>query len=128
MGRKKHDTPPQWICPVEPLDKPGGFGRLYYKLITTDNYKALSYGARCLYNSMIVISAGKKEFHLTASEAEYLGFPKGTIRRLTKELIKAGFIKIKESGRLTRTANIYEFTLNYTMISNNKGAKKHEQN
>lgn len=121
MSRKKHDTPPQWIRPVEPLSgKNGYFGRIYNDLLEAPNFQKLSYGSKYLYITMIVVSTGKKEFTLTSSEAEKRGISKGSFRRLIDELLLAGFIQIKESGRLTRTPNKYEFMLNYTMVQKEK--------
>ena len=117
MGKRKvQETPPQWLCPIPPKTKSKGFGRVYIDLLESKNFINLSDGAKAVYMTMSAISRGKKEFYMTASEAENLGYNVRTFRRRIDELIKAGFIRIKESGKNTRTPNIYEFTLNYTMI------------
>lgn len=121
--RRAHNVPPQWELPIEPpANKTNGhkFGRVYVELLETPNFQRLNKTARLIYITMLTV-ATSKEFHLTEGEAEKLGYSKAGFKRAVQELIEAGFIRIKRSGRLTREANIYEFTFSYELV---KGVNK----
>ena len=70
-------------------------------------------GARYLYLCMTMEAGGKRELTFPASSAEKYHIPPSSFDRFKAELIDAGFIRIKESGRLTREKNVYEFVFDW---------------
>lgn len=84
-----------------------------YPLMLSDPIRELSHGAFRLYMAMMSEAGSKREFTFPASTAERYGIPRSSFDRFKIELIRAGFIRIKESGRLTREKNVYEFVFDW---------------
>ena len=80
-------------------------------LFFNESFNSLSPNAQMLYFRMFMEAAGKREFVFPQHKAVKAGMSSATFRRKVKELIDAGFITIKSSGRITRENNIYEFNL-----------------
>lgn len=78
-------------------------------LLLSDKMKDLGQGARYLYICMAMEAGGKREFTFPAQSAKKYGIHPNSFDRYKAELINAGLIRLKESGRLTREKNIYEF-------------------
>lgn len=109
-AKVNHNRPKDWTTDSTDPKYAGNFAMVYSSLLRHENFKALSPLARLLYITMIAACAGDREFHLTQGEAVEWGIPAGSFRRTIKQLINAGFIRIKESGYVRREANIYVFT------------------
>ena len=108
--RKPSQTPPKpWEAPVSDVRAAGHFGKVYTSLLQCENFKSLSLNARYLYLVMIASTPGEREFSLTKGQAEKAGLKGGSFRRGLNELIKAGFVTIKQSGHRQRKPTIYEF-------------------
>ena len=78
-------------------------------LLLSATFKNLGTGARYLYICMGMEAGGHREFVFPASAAKKYGISKNSFDRHKAEIINAGLIRLKESGRLTREKNIYEF-------------------
>lgn len=95
----KHRAPPALF--LNPLGTWNGyhFIPLFDVLLSSDNYKALSYPARSLLLFMLSKYDGKSEqFTCTLNEIELAGYSRNHIRRWKEELIKHGFIEIVKCG------------------------------
>lgn len=113
-SRRKTTTPPKpWESPTSDAKAAGNYGRVYRALLKNENFLNLPMSARYLYLCMVTCSAGSREFHFTQGEAATVGIVGGTFRRSVNELIRAGFIRIKESGYTLRQPTIYEFVNNW---------------
>ena len=82
-------------------------------LLLSDQMQHLKHGARYLYLCMALEAGGKREFTFPASAAKKYGIHENSFDRYKEQLISAGFIRIKASGRLTREKNIYEFRFDW---------------
>lgn len=118
MGRKKKVDPPYWVT-----GKSGGkaasgqplpFVQIYADLMQAQAFNSLSAGARWCYLAMTVEAKGKRKFEFTRKTAERYGIISRTLFRNVQELIKAGFLNCR-SGRTTRTASEYEFSLDWKL-------------
>lgn len=110
MGRKNKQQPPlPWESPTIDIKAAGNYSRTYKAFIECPAVHKLSPAARWLYECMKTYSAGKSTFHFTVDEAEKSGNKRGSFRRLVKQLIEGGFIRIKDSGKDRRAATVYEF-------------------
>lgn len=58
-------------------------------------------------------SAGRINFQITPKVAEKYGVPLRSMRRYVKELEEHGFIQTMRSGKSTRTASDYQFSLKW---------------
>jgi len=73
-------------------------------------FTALKPGARIVYLTMIMVAAGKNEFTFSrACYAGEYGLSHNIVCNAIPDLVKAGFIQVKRSGKNTRTPNIYRF-------------------
>lgn len=93
--------------------KEGRFIQIGNSLLLSEQFGKLKAGARDLYFRMAMESGGEREFTFPASSAERHHIPASSFERFKAELIDAGFIRIKESGRLTREKNVYEFVFDW---------------
>ncbi len=81
-------------------------------LMLSPRFQRLSAGARVLYLSMCMDSAGRREFTFTLSSARKYGFPQTSFRRYVEELIEESFLE-RESGANARLPNLYRFNLRW---------------
>ena len=86
------------------------FSRLGDSLLDSPTFCQLSNIARLIYFYMIRAAAGKREFTFSHSFYTRRGFAKKTVARVIEELENAGFIQVKERGKVTRSPNKYQFT------------------
>ena len=118
MGRKKKVDPPYWVtgqgCGKAASGQALPFVQIYADLMQAPAFYSLSAGARGCYLSMTVEAKGKREFEFTRKTAERYGIISRTLFRNVQELIKAGFLNCR-SGRTTRTASEYEFSLDWKL-------------
>lgn len=122
MARKKKRAIQAWIAPAGTQSK--NFARVFDTLLKHKAYISLPFSARQLYIVMLQASAGSKTFHLSESEFKSYGFSVKAFHNAKNKLIQANFITIKTSGRLTRTANTYEFkdSCEWTPLERQKSA------
>ncbi len=115
MGRGKaavHCNIRPWLSAKADC-KEGRFIQIGNSLLLSEQMCKLKPGARYLYLCMTMEAGGKREFTFPASSAEKYHIPPSSFDRFKAELIDAGFIRIKESGRLTREKNVYEFVFDW---------------
>lgn len=115
MGRRKpavHCNIRPWLS-AKPDGREGRFIQIGNSLLLSEQFGKLKAGARDLYFRMAMESGGEREFTFPASSAEKHHIPPSSFDRFKAELIDAGFIRIKESGRLTREKNVYEFVFDW---------------
>ena len=89
--------------------KEGRFLQIGNSLLLSDQFHELSNGAKVLYICMAMESGGRQEFQFSQAAAGKYGFAPTSFDRSKKELIQAGCIILKSSGRLTREKNEYAF-------------------
>ncbi|OUO45749.1 hypothetical protein B5F80_07440 [Megasphaera sp. An286] len=85
------------------------FSRLGDSLLDSPTFCKLGNSTRLIYFYMIRAAAGKREFTFSHSFYDKRGFAKRTVIRAIMELENAGFIRVKEHGKATRTPNQYRF-------------------
>lgn len=90
------------------------FVQIYADLMQAQAFNSLSAGARWCYLSMTIEAKGKREFEFTRKTAEQYGIAKRTLVRYVQELAESGFLNCK-SGRSTRTASEYEFSMDWKL-------------
>lgn len=84
-------------------------------LLLDKRYQALSTGARCLYQDMLMEAGGKPtvEFSRGTAQKKY-GVPKNSFSRYITELKDAGFIVVEQDGNFYQFApNVYRFSLEW---------------
>lgn len=117
-ARKKKVDPPFWLTGKlggkSPTGQPLPFVQLYADLMQAPAFTALSAGARFCYLSMALEAKGNRCFEFPRKTAERYGIPGRTLVRNVQELENAGFLHCR-SGRTTRTASEYEFSLNWKL-------------
>lgn len=87
-----------------------GYIRLSQSLLQHPAFKALTQGERMVYITMVAACAGRNQFSIPrASYEEKFGIPHNNFWRAVKKLEQAGFIQVKQSGKNTRTPNVYQF-------------------
>ena len=111
MSRRK-------VTPLNPWEtlEPGGrshYHRIARDLMQCEKFKELGYSARYLYICMVEACAGKRQFRFTHRDYVAFGIEEKTFFRAREELIQAGFLRLTESGRSTRTPNLYEWRLDW---------------
>lgn len=108
------------------------FGRLYPGLMSSEEYKSLSLGARqfycicraqaastqarrCLYNHGKVYERTYPEgcFVFPASHIESFGVGRRNAQKYFKELIRCGFVEIVEANHFQRLPNVYKFSASW---------------
>lgn len=118
MGRKKKVDPPYWVtgksCGKAASGQPLPFVQIYADLMQAQAFHSLSAGARWCYLSMATEAKGKRSFEFTRKTAERYGIAKRTLVRYVQELADSGFL-ICKSGRSTRTASEYEFSMDWKL-------------
>lgn len=97
-----------WLS-AKPDSREGRFIQIGNSLLLSDKFHELSNGARLLYICMAMESGGRREFQFPQAAAIKYGFVPSSFDRNKKELLKAGCIILKSSGRLTREKNEYAF-------------------
>ena len=109
MAKKKYTKPPWKYDPK--VDTPTNntkLVQLYHSQITHKNFLELSPIAKVIYIYMLDYSNGSITTEFPNSI--YLNITtKPTFLKAIEELSKKGFIEVIESGRFTRTKNIYKF-------------------
>lgn len=78
-------------------------------LLLSEMFHDLHHGAAVLYLCMCMEAGGKPEFVFPEAAAKKYGFARNSFERYRGELIKAGVICVKSSGKATREKNIYAF-------------------
>lgn len=120
MGKKRKVDPPFWVTGKSVGKSPSGqplpFVQIYADLAQSPEFIDLTPGARWCYISMTIEAKGGRCFEFTRKTAERYGIPQRTLVRNVKELVTAGFISCN-SGRTTRTASEYEFTIGWKLKS-----------
>lgn len=118
MGRKKKVDPPFWVTGKKGGKSTSGqpipFIQIYADLMQAQTFNSLSAGARWCYLSMVTEAKGKRCFEFTRKTAEQYGIARRTFVRYVQELTESGFL-ICRSGRNTRTASAYEFSLDWKL-------------
>lgn len=113
-GRKRRD-PPFWVTGPSggksTSGKPLPFVPVYVDLLQAPAFLNLTPSARFCFISMAAEAKGSPAFEFPKSIAARYGIPSTTLRRCISELIHAGFICCASSGRFTRSANSYQFSL-----------------
>ncbi len=92
--------------------KEGRFLQVGNSLFLSDDFKALSAGAKHLYLSMCLESGGHRTFVFPLSSAKKYGVPSSSFRRYIDELEAAGFIEVFSNANL-RKKNDYTFSLSW---------------
>lgn len=115
MGRRKtasHCNIRPWLSAKADC-KEGRFIQVGNSLRLSEQFGKLKAGAKDLYYCMSMEAGGEREFTFPASCAGKYRISPSSFDRFKAELIDAGFIRIKESGRLTREKNVYEFVFDW---------------
>lgn len=99
-------------------NKEGRFLMVGNSFLLSEKVQNLSPGARFMYLSMAMESAGKREFTFSRSTAQKFGISETTAARYLKELSSSGFIELVSCGRYARVANVYRFSLNWKLATN----------
>ena len=114
MSRKRETATEQWLCCKDnSLGSPGNhYIRLTNSLINCRAFRELSVNAQMLYIRMCMHARGKYTF--TYPRKEHANdMSQATFQKCKEELIKNGFIKLAQSGRCTRTDNVYTFSYDW---------------
>lgn len=106
-----------WLS-ARPDNKEGRFLMVGNSFLLSEKVQNLSPGARFMYLSMAMESAGKREFTFSRSTAQKFGISETTAARYLKELSSSGFIELVSCGRYARVANVYRFSLNWKLATN----------
>lgn len=113
MSRKKARPTyklPYWCAgtldSAEPI-----FIQLGAKLMQHPAFLSLSVSARWCYQCMILEAKGKPDFQFPRRTAELYGISERSLRRNVKELEAAGFLDVVASGRNTKSATDYRFSI-----------------
>ena len=80
-------------------------------LLLSEKFHKLSSGAQHLYFCMAMESGGKRDFLFPQASAKKYGIAPSSFDRYKKELLAAGCVHLKSSGRITREANEYCFSI-----------------
>lgn len=108
MPRRKKE-PPFWTTGLLIPQAREQFGAPRRSLYRHPAFKALSYGARCLYLSMLEACAGHREFTFSKSDCEAYGINRMTFLRERQQLIDGGFIEYADIPHKPGTAWVYRF-------------------
>lgn len=73
------------------------------------SFAALSWPAKTLYCVVRVMRAGRGEFSLSPSDYEACGFSQAMFHRAKNELVRAGFLDVKEEKRPPVPPKTYSF-------------------
>lgn len=109
MARKKYVPLKFWQTATKGDEKEKQYIRLGNTLLKHPKYCNLTCQARAVYTHMMQAAGANQEFTFPHSFYTKLGLSKATVQRAVKELEEAGFIRVKENGKLTRTPNVYQF-------------------
>lgn len=93
--------------------KEGRFIQIGNSLLLDARYQALSTGARCLYQDMLMEAGGKPtvEFSRGTAQKKY-GVAKNSFSRYIAELKEGGFIEVDQDGNFYQfSPNVYRFSL-----------------
>lgn len=113
MGRKKTGGELLPWLSEKPNNKEGRFTQVGNSLLLSKSYQKLNNATKHLYQSMCMESGGKREFVFPLKAAAKYGIAERTFRRSVQELQETGFIDTVSSGRITREANQYSFSLRW---------------
>jgi len=111
-----------WLS-ARPDNKEGRFLMIGNSFLLSKSVQELSPGARFMYLSMAMESAGKREFTFSRSTAQKFGISETTAARYIKELSSSGFIEVVSCGRYARVPNVYRFSLKWKGINEGAGPK-----
>ena len=110
MARKKYTDFKAWETAKKEKGPERQFSRISATLLQHPAFTALKPGARLVYLTMVMAAAGKREFNFPrASYTGLYGLSHNIVCNAIPDLVKAGFIQVKRSGKNTRTPNIYRF-------------------
>lgn len=82
-------------------------------LLLSEQMKSLGTGARYLYLCMAMEAGGNREFVFPEASAKKYGIARNSFDRFKSQLLAAGLIRLKDSGRTTREKNVYEFRVDW---------------
>lgn len=111
-----------WLS-ARPDNKEGRFLMVGNSFLLSDKVQTLSPGARFMYLSMAMESAGKREFTFSRSTTQKFGISETTAARYIKELSSSGFIETVSCGRFARVPNVYCFSFAWKGIEEREGPK-----
>lgn len=103
--------------------KEGRFLMIGNSFLLSKSVQELSPGARFMYLSMAMESAGKREFTFSRSTAQKFGISETTAARYIKELSSSGFIETVSCGHFARVPNVYRFSLSWKGVEEGAGPK-----
>ena len=110
LARKKYSDFKPWETAKKEKGPEKQFSRISATLLQHPAFTALKPGVRLVYLTMVMAAAGKREFNFPrASYTGLYGLSHNIVCKAIPELVKGGFIQVKQSGQNTRTPNIYEF-------------------
>lgn len=110
MAKKKYVKPTWKYDPkVDTPTNDTKFVQLYHSQMIHKNFLKLSSTAKIVYIYMLDYSNGKMKTEFPNSIYSTIT-TRPTFLKAINELCEKGFIEIVESGRFTRTKNIYKFT------------------
>ena len=132
MGKKQSKPMHQ---PFEANNLRGRFAKICHDMMDSPAWKNLSLRQQGLYLAFKKRYCQKKEMgEVISSNQDMIKFPKSefmkiygddrTFRKDLKALIENGFIHLVESGRPTRTPNLYGFSERWKTISLKSKQKK----
>ena len=111
-----------WLS-ARPDNKEGRFLMVGNSFLLSEKVQNLSPGARFMYLSMAMESAGKREFTFSRSTAQKFGISETTAARYIKELSSSGFIETVSCGRFARVPNVYRFSFSWKGSEEGAGSK-----
>ena len=79
-------------------------------MLTSENWKNLSYTAREIYLHMKLWSYGREEFKFSYSLALNVVNSKSTVKKAIDDLVKNGFLEIIRISRTPGIGTIYKFS------------------
>lgn len=110
MARQKIKPLNSWETAQVERGPEKGYARMSPTLLTHPAFTALPLGVRMVYINMMGVCKGNNQFWFP--RAIYEGkfeIQHSTFCRAVKKLEQAGFIQVKQSGKNTRTPNVYQF-------------------
>lgn len=110
MARKKYVPLKFWQTATKGDEKEKQYIRFGNTLLDHPQFCQLSIQGKAVYIYMVRAAGVNQEFTFPYSFYKNRGLSKTTVQKAIKELEKAGFIRVKENGKLTRTPNVYQFT------------------
>lgn len=103
---------PPWMS-ARADGRDGRFVQVGNSLLLSERFRALNANAQMLYLCASMESGGEREFSFPSSTMEKYHFTRSTACAALTELIAGGFVELVSSGKNTRTANVYKFSLRW---------------